>query len=152
MNAPGDIDYARTADGIDIAYTVFGSGPDLLVIPGPQFTWQIDDCWSTRFVGTEFLVECRVSPQWKASFAAWFDSPRTRLHRLEPGNAGVFTDSRLPLQVRATWTPWECASLEARIGVDVYRELFFSDRHGIPVGSQPLDPALHFGLRWNMRF
>jgi hypothetical protein len=43
MSAPGDIRYARTADGIDIAYTVFGEGPDLLVAPG--FVTHLDLIW-----------------------------------------------------------------------------------------------------------
>ena len=41
--APGDIRYARTSDGIDIAYTVFGAGPDLLVAPG--FVTHLDLIW-----------------------------------------------------------------------------------------------------------
>lgn len=43
MTAPGDIHYARTSDGIDIAYTVFGEGPDLLVAPG--FVTHLDLIW-----------------------------------------------------------------------------------------------------------
>ncbi len=43
MGAPGDIHYARTEDGIDIAYTVFGEGPDLLVSPG--FVSHLDLIW-----------------------------------------------------------------------------------------------------------
>jgi pimeloyl-ACP methyl ester carboxylesterase/class 3 adenylate cyclase len=43
MPAPGDIHYARTADGIDIAYTVFGEGPDLLLAPG--FVTHLDLIW-----------------------------------------------------------------------------------------------------------
>lgn len=43
MNAPGDIHYARTADGIDIAYVAFGEGPDLLVAPG--FVSHLDHIW-----------------------------------------------------------------------------------------------------------
>jgi class 3 adenylate cyclase len=41
--APGDVRYARTSDGIDIAYTVFGAGPDLLVAPG--FVTHLDLMW-----------------------------------------------------------------------------------------------------------
>jgi hypothetical protein len=83
---------------------------------------------------------------------AGFDSPRTRLNDSAPGSSGIFTDSRLPLQLRATWTPLDCTSLELRVGVDVYRELFFADEDGRSTGSQRLDPSLHFGLRWNVRF
>ncbi len=43
MGAPGDIHYARTRDGIDVAYTVFGEGPDLLVAPG--FVTHLDLVW-----------------------------------------------------------------------------------------------------------
>ncbi len=43
MTAPADIRYARTADGIDIAYTVFGEGPDVLVSPG--FVSHLDLIW-----------------------------------------------------------------------------------------------------------
>jgi class 3 adenylate cyclase len=43
VNAPGDIRYARTRDGIDIAYTVFGQGPDLLILPG--FVSHLDHMW-----------------------------------------------------------------------------------------------------------
>ena len=43
MTTPGDIRYARTSDGIDIAYTVFGAGPDLLVSPG--FVTHLDLMW-----------------------------------------------------------------------------------------------------------
>jgi class 3 adenylate cyclase len=43
MNMPGDIHYARTADGIDIAYTTFGQGPDILVSPG--FVTHLDMIW-----------------------------------------------------------------------------------------------------------
>jgi len=43
VNAPGDIRYARTRDGIDIAYTVFGEGPDLLILPG--FVSHLDHVW-----------------------------------------------------------------------------------------------------------
>jgi class 3 adenylate cyclase len=43
MAAPGDIRYARTRDGIDIAYTVFGEGPDLLIAPG--FVTHLDLMW-----------------------------------------------------------------------------------------------------------
>jgi class 3 adenylate cyclase/pimeloyl-ACP methyl ester carboxylesterase len=43
MGAPGDIHYARTSDGIDIAYTVFGEGPDLLIAPG--FVSHMDLMW-----------------------------------------------------------------------------------------------------------
>jgi class 3 adenylate cyclase/alpha-beta hydrolase superfamily lysophospholipase len=41
--APGEVKYARTKDGIDIAYTVFGAGPDLLVAPG--FVTHLDLMW-----------------------------------------------------------------------------------------------------------
>ena len=47
MSAPGDIRYARTRDGIDIAYTVFGEGPDLLVAPG--FVTHLDLMWDFPF-------------------------------------------------------------------------------------------------------
>ncbi len=41
---PGPIKYARTSDGIDIAYTVFGQeGPDLLIAPG--FVTHLDLMW-----------------------------------------------------------------------------------------------------------
>jgi class 3 adenylate cyclase len=43
MAAPGDIHYARTSDGIDIAYTTFGEGPDLLIAPG--FVTHLDLIW-----------------------------------------------------------------------------------------------------------
>lgn len=43
MSAPGEIHYARTVDDIDIAYTVFGQGPDLLVAPG--FVTHLDLIW-----------------------------------------------------------------------------------------------------------
>jgi len=60
MGAPGDIHYARTADGIDIAYTVFGEGPDLLVAPG--FVTHLDLIWDLppyepiRSLGKSFRV------------------------------------------------------------------------------------------------
>jgi class 3 adenylate cyclase len=41
--APGEVKYARTNDGIDIAYTVFGEGPDLLIAPG--FVSHLDLMW-----------------------------------------------------------------------------------------------------------
>jgi len=41
--APGEVKYARTTDGIDIAYTVFGAGPDLLFAPG--FVTHLDLMW-----------------------------------------------------------------------------------------------------------
>ena len=47
MSAPGEIHYARTSDGIDIAYTVFGEGPDLLVSPG--FVTHLDLMWDFPF-------------------------------------------------------------------------------------------------------
>lgn len=50
MSAPGDIHYARTSDGIDIAYTVFGEGPDLLVAPG--FVTHLDLMWDFPFFHT----------------------------------------------------------------------------------------------------
>jgi pimeloyl-ACP methyl ester carboxylesterase/class 3 adenylate cyclase len=43
MPCPGDLHYARTRDGIDIAYTVFGEGPDMLVSPG--FVTHMDFMW-----------------------------------------------------------------------------------------------------------
>jgi len=43
MPAPADIHYARTSDGIDIAYTEFGEGPDLLIAPG--FVTHLDLMW-----------------------------------------------------------------------------------------------------------
>jgi pimeloyl-ACP methyl ester carboxylesterase len=43
VTTPGDVRYARTSDGIDIAYTVFGKGPDLLVSPG--FVTHLDLIW-----------------------------------------------------------------------------------------------------------
>jgi pimeloyl-ACP methyl ester carboxylesterase len=43
MPAPGDICYARTNDGIDIAYTAFGEGPALLFAPG--FVTHLDLMW-----------------------------------------------------------------------------------------------------------
>ena len=43
MAAPGDISYARTSDGIDIAYTAFGDGPALLFAPG--FVTHLDLMW-----------------------------------------------------------------------------------------------------------
>ncbi len=43
MAAPRDVFYARTRDGIDIAYTVFGEGPDLIIAPG--FVTHLDLMW-----------------------------------------------------------------------------------------------------------
>ena len=43
MAAPADIHYARTSDGIDIAYTAFGEGPALLFAPG--FVTHLDLIW-----------------------------------------------------------------------------------------------------------
>jgi len=43
MPAPGDICYARTNDGIDIAYTAFGDGPALLFAAG--FVTHLDLMW-----------------------------------------------------------------------------------------------------------
>ena len=53
---------------------------DLLIIPGPQFQWKIDERWSTEFVGTEFSLAHRFSGRWALAFVAGFDSPRTRLN------------------------------------------------------------------------
>jgi len=124
----------------------------LYIVPGPQFSWKIDERWSAELLGTEFLLEHRFSNRWSLAFAAAFDSPRTRLNDSSPGLHGFFTDSRLPLQLRATWTPLECMTLELRVGVDVYRELFFYDRDGNALSNRRLDPAPHVGLRWIVRF
>jgi len=124
----------------------------LLIIPGPQFSWRINERWSTELLGTEFLLTHHFSGRWQLAFAAGFDSPRTRLDDTGPGSLGIFTDSRLPLQLRARWTPLDCMSIEARVGVDVYREFFFYDRYGNFLHGERLDPSPHFGLRLNVRF
>ena len=124
----------------------------LLIIPGPQFSWKINERWSTELLGTEFLLEHHLNKRWTLGFSAAFDSPRTRLNDSTPGGFGIFTDSRLPLQLRATWTPLECMDIQLRVGVDVYRELFFYDRHGNSLFSRRLDPTPHVGLRWTVRF
>lgn len=124
----------------------------LLIVPGPQFSWKINERWSTELLGTEFLLEHHLSKRWTLAFSAAFDSPRTRLNDSAPGSFGIFTDSRLPLQLRATWTPLECMDIQLRVGVDVYRELFFYDRDGNSLFSQRLDPTPHVGLRWTVRF
>ncbi len=60
MSAPGDIHYARTSDGIDIAYTVFGEGPDLLVAPGfvthLDLIWELPPFQGIRALGNRFRV------------------------------------------------------------------------------------------------
>jgi len=43
MTAPAEVRYARTTDGIDIAYTAFGEGPDLLMAMG--FVTHLDLMW-----------------------------------------------------------------------------------------------------------
>lgn len=56
MSVPGDIHYVRTRDGIDIAYTVFGAGPDMLVAPG--FVSHLDLIWDLPpFQGIQALGE-----------------------------------------------------------------------------------------------
>lgn len=125
---------------------------DLYIIPGPQFQWQINERWSAELLGAGFLVQHRFSKRFKLGLSASFDSPRTRLNDSAPGSLGIFTDSRIPVQLRATWTPLENMDLQFRVGVDVYRELFFYDRDGNSLYSQRLDPTPHFGLRWSVRF
>jgi len=145
----------RFHNGLDLGLGVAflkREAEELYVIPGPQFTWRIDDRWSTELVGTEFLVEYRPARRWRLGLGAGFDSPRTRLNDAPPGNFGIFTDSRLPVELRAAWTPIEDMDLEVRIGVDVYRELFYADRNGTPLASRRLDPAPYFGVRWTVRF
>ena len=60
MTAPADVLYARTSDGIDIAYTVFGEGPDLLVAPGfvthMDLMWELPPFEVIRGLGRSFRV------------------------------------------------------------------------------------------------
>jgi len=60
VGAPADVHYARTTDGIDIACTVFGEGPDLLVAPGfvthLDLIWDLPPFQSILSLGNSFRV------------------------------------------------------------------------------------------------
>lgn len=60
MPGTDEIRYARTSDGIDIAYTVFGEGPDMLVAPGfvthLDLIWDLPPFQSIRALGERFRV------------------------------------------------------------------------------------------------
>lgn len=47
VSAPGDVRYARTSDGIDIAYLTFGEGESELMLAG--FVTHLDLQWDFRW-------------------------------------------------------------------------------------------------------
>ena len=122
------------------------------VFPGIQFDWQITDKWRAALLGLELDVSYTLNEKWQFGANLEFESPRARLRDRGPNPRGLFTDSRLPGKLRVKYTPTERVDLEAYVGVDFYRELFFEDSNGENERGFTSSIAPIFGISATLRF
>jgi len=128
------------------------AGGEMLVIPGVQLMWTINDEWKIQVIGPSAEVIWSFADDWRASLALYSASGR---YRLDDGGAnGYFQDSRVELALKLGWDASEWLSFEARVGVDLVREVTFRNRNGhrIPGTERDVDPTASVTVGATVKF
>ncbi len=127
-------------------------GGQIFYLPIVQGRWQINDRWDVKFRGPVLTLTAKASEKWTLAGVVAFDSARIRLTDSPPGNSGIFTDSRFTSHLRVTYSPIKSLDLEAWVGLDFWRTLYFSSEDDSYSRSFRVKPAPIFGTRIVVRF
>lgn len=103
---------------------------DLIYFPGIQLDWQIDEQWRFAIEGPGAELTWRPNDEWLFGLGIRGDGRRFRLEENGPGNSGIVQEVRVPVGLRATWSPTEKLDITLRGGVDILRQWRLEDRNG----------------------
>jgi hypothetical protein len=128
------------------------AGAKARLIPGVQLLWTIDEQWEVRVVGPSAEVIWSFADDWQASLVGSYTNMRFRLD--DGGANGFFQDSRLELALKLGWDATEWLALEARVGVDLAREVTFrnSNGHRLPGSERDVEPSTSVTVGATVKF
>jgi hypothetical protein len=125
---------------------------DVVVIPVPTITWNIDDRWRLESKGAGLLLSYKASDDLRVGLQGAFERREFRLDDMGPLPSGVIRERRVPVGLWTRWTPAPNISIEGTLGADVYVEFESLNSSGVKFAEDETDPAVYAGLALSIRF
>ncbi|MFI4898436.1 MAG: DUF6268 family outer membrane beta-barrel protein, partial [Phycisphaerales bacterium JB059] len=125
---------------------------DVVVIPVPTITWNIDDRWRLESKGAGLLLSYKASDELRVGLQGAFKRREFRLDDMGPLPSGVIRERRVPVGLWTQWTPAPNITLEGTLGADVYVEFESLNSSGVKFADDETDPAVYAGLALSIRF
>lgn len=91
-------------------------------------------------------------PNWELALGANYQTSRFRLTEDAAVSDGIGEDTMVPLWLRASWVALPGLRLHLFTGVTVYEEFTISDRNGLKLTDETVDPSLTVGAYVSYRF
>jgi hypothetical protein len=126
----------------------------VLGFPVPTVDWKIDEHWSlSTDVGTRpggVTLAYAPDEQWRFTLSGGLDARAFRLDGQGAAPRGVGRDTRAFLQLGADLNLSQQFGVNARVGVDVWREFEILDQDGVELNNLETDPMIYaeIGLVW----
>lgn len=126
---------------------------DALFLPLLMLDWQINEQWRLSNEGRLGLTLSYAPVEsWSFGLGAEYQNRDFRLDRDGPVPGGVGRETRIPLTLSASYTPTRHLSIEAGIGVGVYREFEILDSGGRELADFDADASPFLRLQVSYRF
>jgi hypothetical protein len=126
---------------------------DTLLLPLLLLDWQINEQWLLSNQGKLGLTLSYTPVEsWTFSVGAEYQFRDFRLDRDGPVPGGVGHEVRVPLTVSASFRPTPQLSVDAGVGVGLYRTFEIRDSGGRELADFDADPAPFLTLQFGYRF
>ncbi|MFG0298013.1 MAG: DUF6268 family outer membrane beta-barrel protein [Phycisphaerales bacterium JB047] len=126
---------------------------DVLVVPTPQFTWNIDERWTLASQRLGVRLTYKSSDALSYGISGEYRSQSFRLddtHASVP--EGMGTHRRIPVSLFAQYKASDRIIIDASVGAALGGELEFLDTNGNDVTKQDLDAGVYGSLSLSFRF
>lgn len=125
---------------------------DVVVIPVPTITWDIDERWRLESRNAGLLLSYKASDTLRVGLEGSFERREYRLDDMGPLPSGVVRERRVPVGLWTEWKPAPNVTLEGTLGADVYVEFESLNSAGVKFADDETDPAVYAGIALSIRF
>lgn len=126
---------------------------DVLIIPVPVITWQIDERWTLASERAGLRLSYKSSDELTYGISGEYRSESFRLdntHAAAP--EGMGTHRRIPVALFAQYKPNDRVVIDASIGAALGGELEFLDTNGNDISKQDIDTGFFGSLTLSYKF
>lgn len=126
---------------------------DVLVVPVPQITWNINDRWTLASQRAGLRLSYKSSDTLTYGLSGEYRSDSFRLddtHAAAP--EGMGTHRRIPVALFAQYKAHEQIVIDASVGAALGGELEFLDTNGNDISKQDIDPGIFASINISYRF